>query len=163
MDCVFEKMTMEHALDVMEIYNWYIANSFSAYPEKPLPENFFMNFLEIGKKFPCFVVKPEGGAVAGFCLLRPYNPFPVFRNTAEVSYFFHRDYTGKGLGRIALERLESEARAMGVKTLLADISTENQGSMGFHAKHGFTECGRFENVGEKFGRPFGVVWMRKDL
>ena len=43
---------------------------------------------------------------------------------------------------------------------LAHISSANQASIRFHSRHGFTECGRFREVGEKHGTVFDMVWMQ---
>ncbi len=162
MTIVFEPMSDGHENDVMSIFNYYIENSFYAYPEKKMPDQFFARFLEIGKTYPAFVIKSDG-IIAGFCLLRPYNPFPVFRETAEVSYFIKQEFTGKGIGSVALKKLEESAQNIGIKRLLADISSENQHSINFHQKNGFVRCGVFKNAGRKFGKYFDVVWMEKEL
>jgi len=36
-------------------------------------------------------------------------------------------------------------------------------SLNFHFKQGFKECGRFQRIGQKFGRDFDVIWMQKFL
>jgi phosphinothricin acetyltransferase len=87
----------------------------------------------------------------------------AFLRTAEVSYFVAPDRTGQGLGSTLLAFLEGEAPKMGVDSLLADISSLNEGSIRFHLAHGFKECGRFKRVGRKFGRDFDQVWMQKLL
>ncbi len=128
MDYTFEQMSPEHENDVMEIFNHYAENSFAAYPEGRVPNLLFLKFLEIGKAYPCFVIRSDEGIVAGFCLLRPYNPFAAFKETAEVSYFIKHEFTGRGIGRSALMKLEDEAKKIGIKHLLADISSENNES-----------------------------------
>lgn len=164
MEIRFEVMTPEHSEDVMDIFNYYIENSYAAYPEVPLPSEFFNKFLELTKGYPAFVLKNRAsGKVIGFCFLRPYNPFPVFRHTAEITYFIEKGEVGKGVGTQALEKLEEEARKRGIRKLLADISSENPQSIHFHAKNGFRECGRFHGVGQKKGKNFDVVWMEKTL
>jgi len=157
-------MTKEYMKEVMDIYNYYIAQSFAAYPDSPLPYEFFNKFLELTKGYPAFVIEnAESGKVVGFCFLRAYNPFPTFRETAEITYFLEKDEVGKGIGGKALEKLEGEAKKIGIKTLLADISSENMQSIAFHKKNGFTECGRFHHIGKKKGKNFDVVWMQKIL
>ncbi|HCL55526.1 MAG TPA: GNAT family N-acetyltransferase [Spirochaetia bacterium] len=158
----FEKLSQEHGREVMEIFNHYIQYSFAAYPENPLPEEFFSKFMEITAGYPAFAIKNEE-KIIGFCLLRPYNPFPVFRQTAEVSYFIHKDFTRHGIGEKALKQLEESAKSIGIRKLLADISSENPASIQFHLKNGFQECGKFSRTGKKFGKDFSVVWMEKDL
>ncbi len=92
-----------------------------------------------------------------------HHPTPAFAQTAEVTYFIHPDHTGKGLGKRLLGFLEKGALEKGITNLLASISSLNPGSVEFHQKHGFTECGRFRKVGKKKGREFDTVWMQKRL
>ncbi|WP_301665067.1 GNAT family N-acetyltransferase [Methanoculleus frigidifontis] len=67
--------------------------------------------------------------------------------------------TGRGLGSRMLAHLEREGRKQGIGCILAGISSRNMGSIRFHNKNGFVECGRFRNVGRKRGEFFDVVWM----
>jgi L-amino acid N-acyltransferase YncA len=158
----FEPMAASHSGAVMEIFNGYIAKSFAAYPDRELPEGFFARFMEMTKGYPAYVMT-FGGTVAGFCFLHPYNPLPTFRGCAEVTYFIRQEYTGQGLGKAALQKLEEEAARMNIHTLLASISSENEQSLSFHRKYGFTECGRLPGVGKKLGKAFDVVWMVKRI
>src|SRR5512143_3993155 len=99
MEYCFDRISAEHREDVMRIFNYYIENSFAAYPEEPLPESFFDRILEMTKGYPAFIIRNRNSdRIVGFCFLRPYNPFPTFRETAEISYFIEEQETGKGLG-----------------------------------------------------------------
>ena len=82
---------------------------------------------------------------------------------AEVTYFIHPAHTGNGLGKRLLDDLERGAGEKGIATLLASISSLNSGSIRFHRKNGFSECGRFQRVGVKKGQWFDTVWMQKTL
>lgn len=160
----FKNMTKEYSKEVIDIFNYYVENSYAAYPESKLQYKFFKKFLEIISGYPAFVInKKKDDKIIGFCFLRPYNPFPVFRGTAEATYFIEKDEVAKGIGKQALEKLEIEAKKIGVKKLLVDISSENIQSINFHKKNGFVECGWFHNVGKKKGKYFDVVWMEKNL
>jgi len=164
MNVRFEAMAEKHGAEVMDIFNYYVEHGFSAYPETRLPERFFDKFLEITKGYPAFVmVDASSQKVIGFCFLRAYNPFPAFKKTAEISYFIKPDYTGKGLGTMALKKLEREAKNTGVKVILASISSKNEQSLVFHKRNVFFECGKFRGIGEKKCITFDVVWMQKDL
>ncbi len=158
-----EKMTAEHQTPVIDIFNHYIEHSFAAYLENKVPYELFHMLMNVAEKFPAVVARDDSGQVVAFALLRPYHSMPAFRHTAEITYFIAPERTGQGLGRLLLDRLETEARNAGLERLLADISSLNEGSINFHRKNGFRECGRFEKVGRKFGRDFDQVWMQKEL
>ncbi len=101
------------------------------------------------------------GYIAGFAFLKRYHAYPAFNSVAEVGYFILPEYIRKGLGKRLLDRLENEARALGVDTLLANISSHNQPSLDFHGRRGFRECGRFQRISRKFGQDVDIVWMQK--
>lgn len=92
-----------------------------------------------------------------------YNGFPTFKSTVTITYFIANDYTRKGLGSECLKKLEQEAVEMGIKNIVAEVSSENEQSIEFHKKHGFVVAGELKDIGEKFGRSFGVVYMQKRL
>jgi phosphinothricin acetyltransferase len=164
MNIKFEEMTQDYGKDVIDIFNYYAENSFAAYPDSQMPYEFYGKILEMTKNYPAYVIRDvESNKVSGFCFLRAYNPFPVFRETAEISYFIDKDYVGQGIGKKALGILEEDAKKLGVKTILASITSLNTSSIKFHQKNGFKECGRLLQVGRKFGKYFDILWMQKDI
>lgn len=148
---------------VIDLFNWYIEHSFAAYPQDPVPYGFFQMFQEIMKNYPAIAARSGDGTLAGFGFLHPHNPMPTFAHTAEVTYFLRPECTGKGLGSRMLAWLEAEGKKRGISCLLASIASLNEGSIRFHARHGFTECGRFREVVKKKGRLFDTVWMEKRI
>lgn len=148
---------------VIDTFNYYIENTFAAYPETKVPYEFFDFFLQAVSGYPNAVVRDESKNFLGFCMLRPHSPMPTFFGTAEISYFIKPEYTGKGIGSIMLEYLLSGAREKGLHCILASISSLNEGSIRFHSQHGFSECGRFREAGKKNGKFFDTVWMQKLL
>ena len=164
MKIVFEKMDINYQKEVMEIFNYYVVNSTAAFPTKELPEHFYAMLLKKSEGYPAYVmIDQEKNKVAGFCQLSAYNPFASFSKTACVTYFIASEYTSKGLGSMCLSKLEEEAKEMEIEHLIAEISSENSGSISFHKKHGFETAGELHNIGEKFDRKFGIVLMSKVL
>jgi phosphinothricin acetyltransferase len=164
MNIVFEKLGMEHQKLVMEIFNYYIATGTGAFPPTPLPEQFYPMLMKRSEDLCAYaVVDADINRTVGFCSLSPFHPFSTFQKTADVSYFIAEDYTTKGVGAKCLSLLEQEGKVLGVYHLIAEISSENEPSIQFHIKNGFSNIGEFKNVGEKLGRNFGIVLMQKTL
>lgn len=154
-------MNMQDREAVIDIFNYYVENSFAAYPEMKLPYQAFEMFLKMSENLPAVsIIRPED-KVVGFGMLKKFNPLPNFSHTVEIAYFIDRDHTGKGLGRMVLDHLETEGAKTGVTNILASISSLNQGSINFHAKNGFIHTGVFRNAGKKKGQLFDIVWMQK--
>lgn len=161
-DIIFEELSDEHRIPVMDIFNFYIENDFSAYPEAKLMCDYYDNFLNISKKFPAFAIKANE-KVVGFCFLSSYNPLSSFKETAQITYFIDKEFKGKGIGKIALKKLEDEAKKYGIKNILANIASLNEESLAFHSKNGFVKCGEFENIIKKKNKEFNIIWMQKKL
>lgn len=162
MNIVFENLKEEHGKRVMEIFNYYIENSFAAFPNIKLPEKFHIKLIEKSNGYPAYAVK-NNDEVIGFCFLSPYNFFSTFKNTATISYFLSKDYVGQGLGKLCLDKLEDEGKKIGIKNIIAEISSKNEMSLKFHKKNGFEECGILKEIGNKFGENFDVIYMKKTI
>lgn len=162
-EITFSPVEEKNRVPVVDLFNYYIANTFAAYPEQKVPYEFFNLFLEVSRHYPSVVATCPDGSLAGFGMLRPHNPMPAFRHTAEITYFLRPDMTGNGLGTRMLRHLEATGKAQGITTILASISSLNEGSIRFHARNGFCSCGRFVKIGIKNGVAFDTVWMQKDI
>lgn len=159
----FERMGDEHRQAVIDIFNYYIVNGFAAYPEQPVDYEFFDRFLDMTRGYPALVVRDDAEGIVGFGFLHPYRQGRTFNRTAEITYFILPAHTGKGIGTIVLRQFRQAAKEQGIDTFLANISSRNEGSIRFHRKNGFEECGRFRRIGRKFNEDFDVVWMQLEL
>lgn len=145
---------------VIRIFNYYAENGYAAYPDQPVTEHFF-SYLREGTFSFLVLEAPEG--VIGFGLAKPFLPFPAFSRTCSLTYFILPEYARHGLGTRLLARLTSETRAVGITMQVANMASKNEASIRFHARHGFSEGGRLHGVGEKFGEPFDVIWMQREI
>jgi phosphinothricin acetyltransferase len=159
----FEPMSEQHRRPVVDIFNHFVAHSFAAYPEEPVGDDIFDHFAAMARGYPSLVVKDDAGRVVGFAFLHAYHTARTLRRTAEITTFIMPGHTRQGLGSAILEQFVAEAQTLGVDTILASISSRNEGSIRFHAMSGFFECGRFRRVGRKFGQDFDIVWMQRHL
>ena len=147
--------------EIIDIFNYYVEHSFAAYPERKLPYECFYHFLEICEGYPAITAKDDQGNILGFGMLRSYNPFPTFSQTAEITYFVKSEYTGRGIGKRILDCLLAKAKEKGITSIVASISSLNEGSINFHKKNGFVECGRLREIGNKRGKFLTLYICRK--
>jgi L-amino acid N-acyltransferase len=145
------------------IFNHYVEHSFATYTETPVSMERFEGLMNFTPGYPAFVARDSGGSLAGFGLLRPYSPIPAFDRAAELTCFLAKGYTGRGIGAAILEALESGAAELGIETIVATVSSLNEGSLRFHLARGFTEQGRLAGIGSRNGRRFDVVYLQKIL
>jgi L-amino acid N-acyltransferase YncA len=160
MGYVFERMSAEHREAVIDILNAFIARSFAAYGKEPVGYDFFDRLLDESRDYPSLVVRDNSRGIVGFAFMHAHHTAITLNSQAEITYFIMPDHTRKGLGTSILERFVREARKQGLETILASISSRNQQSVCFHLKNGFRECGRFCNIGMKFGQCYDAIWMQ---
>jgi phosphinothricin acetyltransferase len=145
---------------IAAIFNHFVTDSFAAYPDQPVDESFFRDRHVANPLLP-FVVAENRGRVVGFAYLSPFHPASTMRQSASITYFIHPEFTGMGIGTAFLEHLLEAGSALGITNFLAHISSLNTGSIRFHQRHGFTECGRFIDVGRKLDQSFDMVWLQR--
>jgi len=147
---------------IAAIFNHYVRRSFAAFPDRELAPSVIRELLEQARAFGCYAVEVDKGVV-GFGLIRPLYPFPNLMAAGEVSYFLCPGFTGRGAGTRLLGVLEARAGELGMRSLVARVSSRNRRSLRFHRKNGFIPCGRIRGIGRKFGRSFDVVILQKCL
>jgi L-amino acid N-acyltransferase YncA len=156
-------LSEHHVAAMLRIFNQHVAEGFAAYPEEPVSEEIMHNLLSQVAVLPAIAVETADGTLLGFGFLRSYSPQTAFAHTAQITIFLNAQHTRAGIGTAVLRHLEDNARRQGITKILAHISSRNAASLAFHTKHGFTECGRFPEIGRKWEVPFDVVWMIKSL
>jgi phosphinothricin acetyltransferase len=109
------------------------------------------------------VVAVEGDEVAGFGSLSPYKDRPAYATTVEDSVYVHRDWRGKGVGKLILGELLTLARTHGFHAVIARIVGDHDASIALHKGCGFGLVGVEKEVGRKFGRWLDVVELQRLL
>ncbi len=161
----FRNMEKSDEKAVIDIFNYFIENGFTAYPDQRMSYDFFNFLLDVTKGYPAIVVLDQKSKdkVIGFAFMRKFHPFNTFNRSAEVTYMILPEYTRQGIGSKIIDFFIQESKEMKIDCLLAEISSLNGQSIDFHKKLGFEFCGCFKRVGYKFGRDFDIVWMQKLL
>jgi len=143
------------------IFNHYVVHSLATYTESPVSPERFEALMSFTPGYPSLVARDSDGVMAGFGLLRPYSLIQAFVSTAELTCFLKKGYTGRGIGTAILQALESGAVAMGIRSIVATVSSLNEESYRFHLARGFIEQGRLVEIGMRSGCPFDVVLLQK--
>jgi phosphinothricin acetyltransferase len=105
----------------------------------------------------------RGHTPIGYAYASTYRPREAYRFTCEDSIYLAPDAVGRGLGSRLLARLLAEARAAGLRQMLAVITAERANSIRLHEKHGFRLAGRYAALGYKFDRWVVMVHMPRAL
>lgn len=116
-----------------------------------------------GKGLPYLLVQ-DAESILGFAYCNWFKPRPAFRYSAEDSIYLAPKALGRGLGRLLLEELTTQAQRAGVRKLIAVIGdSANHGSINLHRTCGFKDAGILTACGWKFDRWLDVVLMDKTI
>ena len=101
--------------------------------------------------------------VASYGAFRNRARFEGYRFSVEHSIHIRGDRRGGGIGATLLTALIDHARDAGVHVMIGAIDAENEDSIRFHERMGFTEVARMPETGFKFGRWLDLVLMQRIL
>lgn len=146
---------------INDIYNWYVPRSTCTYQEEDETIESRRAWFEqkLDKGFPVTVAEQDG-AVVGWGSLGTYRERSAYKFTVENSVYVHHDMHGRGIGSALLADQIARGKACGYKTIIAGIDAEQAASVKLHAKFGFLDAGRQDQVGYKFGRWLDVIFMQ---
>lgn len=111
-----------------------------------------------------YLVAEQHGEIVGFAYGNWFKPRPAYRYSVEDSIYLAPGAQGHGLGRALLAELLARCEAVGIRKVMAIVGdSANAGSIGVHRALGFTEAGRIEGCGWKFGAWRDIVILQKTL
>jgi phosphinothricin acetyltransferase len=152
----------EHDFTVIkDIYNHYVLNTTATFHTSPVTEDYLKSEIKISHpRYGAFIINYKDDA-AGYCYLSQYKKRQAYDRTAEITIYLKPQYTGKGIGSLALKRLEETAVMNGICVLIAVVSGDNGRSITLFERAGFERCAHFKKVGEKFGKILDVAAYQK--
>ena len=149
--------------EILAIYAPYIENTTYTFEYNvPTEEAFLARFRRITAQFPWLVWEADGKLLGYAYGSAPFER-DAYRWCAEDSVYLLPEASGKGIGQKLCTALEQVLAYQGYRRIYALITGENENSIRFHQKIGYTVRGKFPDAGFKFGRWIGVVWMDKPL
>ena len=146
---------------ILDIYAPYVLNTaYSFEYTVPTLEEFTQRFRDYTRQFP-WLVWEEDGLVLGYAYAsRPWGRAAYSWN-AEISIYLSPRIHGRGIGRKLCAVLEEILWRQGYRCIYSVITSDNQGSIDFHKKIGYTFACAFPGCGHKFGKVLGTVWLEK--
>lgn len=143
---------------ITAIYNHYVRESIATFDTEEWTVSKMLKRIEtLSTSYPYFVYRLDDGSIAGFCYAHPWKEKDAYNRTLESTVYVSPENTGKGIGRMLMEKLISECRKRNYMTLIACITEGNERSFTLHEKLGFERVSHFKKVGMKFGKYLDVI------
>lgn len=150
---------------VISIYNQGIDDGYCNAFTEHLTVQGHMPWLEIhdGVNYAIFIAE-AGRSVVGWCSLSPYRiERKAFGKTGEISYYFDRNFRGKGIGYRLVSHTIEKAPGYGLDTLLAFLLDINIVSTKLLEKLGFARWGHLHGVADFGNKTCGQYIYGKSL
>jgi len=146
---------------ILDIYNDAILHTTAVYDYEPHTLEMRQKWFETKQQqgFPVFVAE-ENGVIIGFSSIGPFRAWAAYKYSVENSIYVKDGQRGKGTGKLLMEPLIGNARALLYHTILAGIDADNEASIALHKQFGFVEVAHFKEVGFKFGRWLDLKFMQ---
>lgn len=95
---------------------------------------------------PLFTVIDEEDRPIGYASLNYFYGRPAYDETAELSIYLDEDLRGKGVGTKVMERIEQEAKALGIRFLTGYVFAQNQPCNHLFKKLGYALWGELPQI-----------------
>jgi len=100
-----------------------------------------------------------GSDIKGWGIVKSYSNRPGYAVACETSVYLFRDTVGNGLGSRLQRHLLEYCRQVGYHHVVTKIWAENESSIAFHARHGFTLVGIQHEIGRIDGQWKDIALM----
>jgi len=146
-------MTITTALEtdepgIIEIYNQAVSERFRTADTEPVSVSSRRAWFDEHRAdtYPIFVHRRQT-LIVGWCSLSPYRAGrQALREVAEISYYVHRDWRGRGIGAKLVSHAVQAAPALGLRNLLAILLDVNTPSVRLLQKQGFIQWGHLPMI-----------------
>jgi phosphinothricin acetyltransferase len=154
----------DHLPGILAIYNEVLLTSTAIYRDEPVTLDDRRDWWRArqAQGQPVLVALDETGVV-GFASFGDFRAWPGYRFTVEHTVHIRSDRRGQGVGSALMRPLIARATAMGKHIMIAGVDAENDASLRFHERLGFTRVAHFREVGFKFGRWLDLVFLQRTL
>jgi L-amino acid N-acyltransferase YncA len=154
---------LRDAAAIAAIYNQGIEDRMATFEIEPrTPEGVRLALGDRAGRYPAVVVE-EGDRVLGFAWTSAYRPRDAYAGVAEVSIYVAREARGRGVGRLCLGELITQAERREFWKLVSRIFPENVASRRLCAALGFREVGVYRRHGQLDGRWMDCVIVERLL
>jgi phosphinothricin acetyltransferase len=149
---------------ILDIYNDVVATSTAIYRDEPATLEDRRAWWEARvAEGHAVLVATDSADVVGFAAFGGFRPWPGYRYTVEHSVHVRADRRGQGVGAALMQPLLGRAAALGMHVMIAGVDADNEGSLRFHERLGFSRVAHLHEVGFKFDRWLDLILMQRRL
>lgn len=167
---MIRKATLEDAGKLLQIYSYYVENTAVTFEYTiPTEEEFRKRIQTTLEQYPYLIYEKEG-EILGFVYAGALNKRAAARWMVETSIYVKQGVSGKGIGKMLYQELETILKKQNILKLVACIADSlvtdkyiTKQSINFHKHMGYEMTGKISNAGYKFDNWYDLVYMEKNI
>ncbi|WP_096154006.1 MULTISPECIES: GNAT family N-acetyltransferase [Bacillus] len=161
---IFRDASMEDLPMIVEIYNATIPSRMVTADTEAVSISDRVEWFNEHNpdKRPLWVVEYLG-KVCGWVSFQSFYGRPAYNGTAEVSIYLHKEFRGKGLGKITLNKVIEECPNFEIDTLLGFVFAHNEPSIKLFSSIGFEKWAHLPEVAKLDGMKRDLVILGKKI
>ncbi|MFT8321821.1 MAG: arsinothricin resistance N-acetyltransferase ArsN1 family A [Bacillus sp. (in: firmicutes)] len=161
---LIRKVEEDDLQDILTIYNQGIEDRIATLEMEQKDAAYIKFWFQNHQSRYCAILaENKEGKVVGWASISQYNARPAYDGVGELSIYVHRDYRGKGVGKLLLKRIEHEAISNQFYKLVLFTFPFNELGQGLYHKMKYREVGIFKNQGIVDGQFVDIMIMEKLL
>lgn len=159
-------VTVRHAVlndveGILAIVNYAILHTTAVYDYAPrLLTDMQEWFYEKEQAGHPVIVAETDNVIYGYGTYGQLKAKEGYKYCVEHSVYVAQGHQDKGIGRLLLSQLIQIAKAQGMHSMVGIIDADNDSSIAFHEKFGFTKTGILKQAGYKFDKWLDVQFMQ---
>ena len=144
---------------IAAIYAPYVENTPISFEyDAPSPSEMALRMKKVGDDELPWLVATDNDKLLGYAYATKHKERAGYQWCVESSVYVDTAAHRTGVGRALYTRLFAILRELGYENVYAGTTVPNDQSVNFHKSFGFTEVGRYRNVGFKHGKWHDTVW-----
>lgn len=162
-DTILRDAERSDALQIANIYNYYIENTVITFEEQLVSALDIQERIEkIQQAGHIWLVAEIDEKIVGYAYSAPWRDRSAYRFASEVSVYLSNNSQGNGVGSLLYQSLFERLKSTEIKILIGGITLPNEASVALHEKFGLEKVAHFRDVGFKFDQWLDVgYWQLK--
>jgi len=148
----------EDADRIVEIYNYYIANTVITFEEVLISSDEMKK--RISEASLPWLVYYENHSILGYAYANKWKGRCAYKFSVEVTVYLSPISKSKGIGSKLYKKLFSCLKEKQIHVVMGGISLPNAASIALHEKFGMEKVAHFKQVGFKFGKWIDVGYWQ---
>ena len=159
----FRSATLSDCPAILDLYSYYVLHTPITFEyDVPSLGEIENRVKSVQAKYPYLVAEVDG-VLAGYAYAADMRTRTAYQWSPECAIYLHKDFRGRGIGKLLYGKLFSILKAQGFVNVFACITMPNPMSHALHLGFGFKEIGINHNVGYKLGEWHSIEWLQLQL